>query len=47
MFAASPIKRIGRGRLMRDVPDAIGNSGDPGLQTVAVPPLNQIPWSST
>jgi epoxyqueuosine reductase QueG len=44
VFAASPIKRIGHGRLVRDVPDAIGNSGDPGLQTVAVPPPIQIPW---
>jgi epoxyqueuosine reductase len=30
-FAASPIKRIGRNRLVRNVLMAIGNSGDPAL----------------
>lgn len=30
-FAGSPIKRIGRGRFVRNVLIAIGNSGDPGL----------------
>ena len=35
MFAASPIKRIGRDRFVRNVLNAIGNSGDPGLQPVA------------
>ena len=35
MFAGSPIKRIGRDRFVRNVLIAIGNSGDPGLATVA------------
>jgi epoxyqueuosine reductase len=35
MFAASPIKRIGRDRFVRNVLNAIGNSGDPALRQVA------------
>lgn len=35
VFAASPIKRIGRGRLVRNVLIAIGNSGLPELAPVA------------
>jgi epoxyqueuosine reductase len=31
LFAASPIKRIGRDRFVRNVLYAIGNSGDPSL----------------
>lgn len=31
MFSGSPIKRIGRGRFVRNVLYAIGNSGDPAL----------------
>ncbi len=34
-FAGSPIKRIGRDRLLRNVLYAIGNSGDPGLRPAA------------
>lgn len=34
-FAGSPIKRIGRDRFVRNVLYAIGNSGDPGLRSVA------------
>ncbi|PJF10181.1 tRNA epoxyqueuosine(34) reductase QueG [Pseudorhodobacter sp. MZDSW-24AT] len=34
-FAGSPIKRIGRGRFVRNVLYAIGNSGDAGLRCVA------------
>ena len=34
-FAGSPIKRIGRGRFVRNVLYAIGNSGEPGLSGVA------------
>jgi epoxyqueuosine reductase len=34
-FAGSPIKRIGRGRFVRNVLYAIGNSGDPSLEKVA------------
>ena len=34
-FAGSPIKRIGRDRMVRNVLYAIGNSGDPGLAPVA------------
>ena len=34
-FSGSPIKRIGRDRFVRNVLYAIGNSGDPGLRTVA------------
>ena len=35
LFAASPIKRIGRDRLVRNVLYAIGNSGDPSLVPAA------------
>jgi epoxyqueuosine reductase len=35
LFSASPIKRIGRDRFVRNVLYAIGNSGDPGLAAVA------------
>ena len=35
MFTVSPIKRIGRNRFLRNVAIAIGNSGDPALQTSA------------
>lgn len=35
MFAASPIKRIGRNRFVRNVLHAIGNSGDPALLPAA------------
>ncbi len=35
MFAASPIKRIGRHRFVRNVLNAIGNSDDPALRPVA------------
>ena len=35
MFAASPVKRIGRNRFVRNVLIAIGNSGDPGLRGCA------------
>jgi len=34
-FSASPIKRIGRDRFVRNVLNAIGNSGDPALRPVA------------
>jgi epoxyqueuosine reductase len=34
-FAGSPIKRIGRGRFVRNVMYAVGNSGIPGLAGVA------------
>ena len=34
-FSGSPIKRIGRGRFVRNVLNAIGNSGDPALRPVA------------
>jgi epoxyqueuosine reductase len=34
-FAGSPIKRTGRGRFVRNVLIAIGNSGDPALRGVA------------
>jgi epoxyqueuosine reductase len=37
MFSGSPIKRIGRGRFVRNVLYAIGNSGDPGLRAAAAP----------
>lgn len=37
-FSGSPIKRIGRGRFLRNVAYAIGNSGDPALAD-AVRPL--------
>ena len=35
MFSGSPIKRIGRDRFVRNVLNAIGNSGDPGLRPAA------------
>lgn len=35
LFAGSPVKRIGRGRFVRNVLTAIGNSGDPALLGVA------------
>lgn len=35
MFSGSPIKRIGRNRFVRNVLNAIGNSGDVGLLPVA------------
>jgi epoxyqueuosine reductase len=34
-FSASPIKRIGRDRFVRNVLNAIGNSGDPALRPTA------------
>jgi epoxyqueuosine reductase len=34
-FSGSPVKRIGRGRFLRNVLVAIGNSGDPTLAAVA------------
>ena len=36
LFSGSPIKRIGRNRFVRNVLYAIGNSGNPALQSVAV-----------
>jgi epoxyqueuosine reductase len=38
-FSASPIKRIGRERFLRNVLIAIGNSGDTGLSAAALPHL--------
>jgi epoxyqueuosine reductase len=35
MFAGSPVKRIGRGRFVRNVLYAVGNSGEAGLRPVA------------
>ena len=35
LFAGSPVKRIGRGRFVRNVLIAIGNSGDPSLRPTA------------
>ncbi|MGG5808604.1 tRNA epoxyqueuosine(34) reductase QueG [Falsiroseomonas sp. CW058] len=35
LFSGSPVKRIGRGRFVRNVLVAIGNSGDPALRPVA------------
>jgi epoxyqueuosine reductase len=35
LFAASPVKRTGRDRFVRNVLIAIGNSADPSLRTVA------------
>ncbi len=35
MFSGSPVKRIGRGRFVRNVLNAVGNSGDAGLLPVA------------
>ena len=37
MFAGSPIKRIGRGRMIRNCLIAAGNSGDPGLIAAVEP----------
>ncbi|WP_426956786.1 tRNA epoxyqueuosine(34) reductase QueG [Muricoccus radiodurans] len=34
-FSGSPVKRIGRARFVRNVLNAIGNSGDPALRPVA------------
>jgi epoxyqueuosine reductase len=36
MFSASPVKRIGRDRFVRNVLNAIGNSGEPALRPAAV-----------
>jgi len=35
-FSGSPIKRIGRGRFVRNVLNALGNSGDPSLRPAAL-----------
>lgn len=35
MFAGSPVKRTGRDRFVRNVMIAVGNSGEPGLATLA------------
>ena len=35
-FSGSPIKRIGRDRFLRNVLYAIGNSGDPGMRSLAL-----------
>ena len=40
LFTASPIKRIGRDRFVRNVLYAIGNSGDPGLLEAATARLD-------
>jgi epoxyqueuosine reductase len=40
MFSASPIKRIGRGRFVRNVLIAIGNAGDPVLLHAAAARLD-------
>jgi epoxyqueuosine reductase len=34
MFAGTPVKRIGRGRFVRNVLYAIGNGGDAGMSGV-------------
>ncbi len=39
-FRASPIKRIGRNRFVRNVLIALGNSGDPALATAILPRLH-------
>jgi epoxyqueuosine reductase len=39
LFAKSPVKRIGRDRLVRNVLYAVGNSGDPALMRVVEPLL--------
>ena len=39
MFAGSPIKRIGRGRMIRNCLIAAGNSGDPSLASAVRPHL--------
>jgi len=36
MFSGSPVKRIKRGRFVRNVLYAIGNSGDASLRNVAL-----------
>ena len=36
LFAATPVKRLGSARFLRNVAIAIGNSGDPGLATQAL-----------
>ena len=45
LFSASPIKRIGRNRFVRNVAIAIGNSGDPALRA-SLEPLRRDadPW---
>ncbi len=40
LFSGSPVKRIGRGRFVRNVLVAIGNSGDPQLAEAAIPLLD-------
>jgi epoxyqueuosine reductase len=35
LFSGSPVKRIGRDRFVRNVLNAIGNSGSPALREVA------------
>jgi epoxyqueuosine reductase len=40
MFAGSPIKRIGRNRMVRNCLIAAGNSGDPGLAKDVAPHLD-------
>lgn len=42
VFTASPVKRIGRDRFIRNVLIAIGNSGDPSLVTSVVERLDDI-----
>jgi epoxyqueuosine reductase len=45
MFTASPVKRIGRNRFVRNVLYAIGNSGDPSLAAAARARLaDDDPW---
>ena len=39
LFSGSPIKRIGRGRFLRNVLIAIANSDEPGLLPVALEKL--------
>ena len=41
-FAGSPIKRSGRGRIVRNVLIAIGNSGDSGLRPAAEARVNDL-----
>ncbi|MFC7454333.1 tRNA epoxyqueuosine(34) reductase QueG [Insolitispirillum peregrinum] len=40
VFSGSPIKRIGRGRMVRNALVALGNSGQPALAAVVVPLLD-------
>ena len=40
LFAGSPVKRTGRGRFVRNVAIAIGNSADPSLVPALQPLLN-------